>query len=118
MAKQILVADDDVNLLKLYARIFAGKEWSLSMSSSVEEASKLIKANHYDLLVTDLVFPDGLGTELIKRFEEKHAGAKSILVTGTPDSGGRRKRDGIAELILKPFKTEHLLTAVRGALNK
>ena len=117
MLGKILLVDDDKGILKLYARIFTAKGYAIDAAESFTEAARLIEAGDYDLLVTDLMFPDGLGTELIKLFEKKRAGAKSLLVTGAPDAAARLENAGITEYFPKPFKLEHFMTAVTKALN-
>jgi DNA-binding response OmpR family regulator len=118
MPGKILLADDDKNILELYTRIFREKDYSLTKALSFAEASGLIEANHYDLLVTDLMFPDGLGTELITLFEEKRAGAKSLLVTGEPDVQEKLKLAGITGYFPKPFNLQHFTAAVEKALGE
>jgi len=116
MPRRILVADDDTVMLSLYARIFAGTDYSISQAASFAEAAALINSNTYDLLITDLLFPDGVGTELIKLFEEKKTGAKCLLVTGSPaqlDPKLIRYEDQYFE---KPFKLEVFMKAVKKAL--
>ena len=117
MPGRILFVDDDKNIIKLYARIFSGDKYSLATALNFTEAAALIESNHYDLLVTDLFFPDGLGTELVKLFEKKRAGAKSLLVTGSPEAGRILKSAGITEYFEKPFKLDRFMTAVTKALN-
>ncbi|MFA6433198.1 MAG: response regulator [Elusimicrobiales bacterium] len=116
MSSKILVADDEKCILKLYTRIFSGKEYSITTAGSFKEASGLIEANHYDLLVTDLLFPDGLGTELIKLFEKKRAGAKSLLVTGSSDADELLENSGVTEYFYKPFEVRCFMAAVDKAL--
>ena len=107
MSKSILVADDDKAMLKIYTQMFSDTDYTISLASSFAEAAGLINSNNYDLLITDLMLGDGLGTDLIKMFEKKRDGAKSLLVTGS-----------IAELeseqlpfvyFEKPFKFEVLM---------
>lgn len=117
MAKKILAADDQKSILNLYSRIFGEEGYSVVTAESFKEASGLIEAYDYDLLVTDLIFPDGLGTELIRLFENKRAGAKGLLVTGASDAEERIKNCGINGYLSKPFKIEHLLFIVAKALN-
>ena len=117
MPGKILLADDDKHIINLYTRIFKGKDYSLTPAFSFAEAAALIEANHYDLLVTDLMFPDGLGTELIKLFEKKRAGAKSLLVTGEENPQEILRSAGISEHFTKPFDAHRFLAAVTGALN-
>jgi len=117
MPSKILVADDEKCILDLYARIFTGKGYSLAMASSFAEASGLIETNNYDLLVTDLFFPDGLGTELVKLFEKKRAGAKALMVTGAPDADEMMAGVVVAERFPKPFEVRRFMAAVTKALN-
>jgi DNA-binding NtrC family response regulator len=114
---RILIADDEKAMLGLYARIFAGRDYQLTMASSYAEAARLIADGRYDLLVTDLTFPDGRGTELVKLFRQKQGGAKSLLVTGTAPVDGRLAESTEALCFEKPFKVDAFLTAVEQALS-
>ena len=116
MPRKILLADDDSNTLKLYTLLFENTDYALTTTLSYTVAASLISANHYDLLVTDLKFPDGLGTELIKLFEEKRAGARSLLVTGVPDAAGMIERAATTGYLAKPFEPRQFLSAVTDAL--
>lgn len=116
MPVNILVADDDKSMLGLYSRIFSGKEYSIVLTESFTEAADLIKNNNYDLLVTDLMFPDGVGTELVKLFEKKRAGAKSLLVTGAVPVDDTLRKSGAVAYFEKPFKVESFMAAVAEAV--
>ncbi len=116
MPVSILVADDDKAMLNLYARIFSGKDYSVVMAESFAAAADLIRNNDYDLLVTDLMFPDGIGTELVKLFEKKRAGAKSLVVTGSAPLDNSLLRSGAAAYFEKPFKVESFMAAVENAV--
>lgn len=115
MPKSILVADDEKSMLSVYTRLFTVTDYSISTASSFTEAAGLINSTSYDLLITDLTFPDGLGTELIKLFKKRRKGARSLLVTGSdPQYIPRQFRNIRLE---KPFKMEVLLKAVAEALD-
>ena len=114
MPKSILVADDDAAMLDVYARLFAGTDYLISKTSSFTEAARLINSHHYDLLITDLMLGDGLGTDLIKLFEAKQAGA-CLLVSG---SIGILAPEQIPAVYLeKPLKAEVFMAAVSKALS-
>jgi len=100
----------------LYARIFSGSGYAVTMASSFLEARDLIKDHDYDLLVTDLIFPDGVGTELVKLYEKKKAGAKSLVVTGSAPSPDRLNLSAAATYFEKPFKVEVFMAAVAEVL--
>jgi DNA-binding NtrC family response regulator len=116
MPANILVADDDKSMLGLYARIFSGAEYSVSAAGTFAEASEMLRSKDFDLLVTDLEFPDGVGTELIRLFIETKAGARSLLVTGSASEIDSLRSCGAADCIEKPFKVERFMEAVSRAL--
>ena len=116
MPKNILIADDDPSMLRLYARIFAGQKHVITMAESVAEAAGLIDANDYDLLITDLMFPDGLGTELTRRFAEKTSKARSLMVTGSQPGAFQIDTTHIAECLGKPIDLDYFMDAVSKAL--
>ena len=112
MPKQILVADDDPVLLNLYTRILAGTGYAVSLASSFAEARALINSHSYDLLVTDLMFPDGVGTDLITIFERKQGCARCILVTGSGTEINLKQIPALAGYFEKPLNAVAFITAV------
>ncbi|PKM97599.1 MAG: hypothetical protein CVU79_07125 [Elusimicrobia bacterium HGW-Elusimicrobia-3] len=114
MSRKILVADDDAAMLNIYGRIFAGTGHTLSKAASFAEAERLINSNTYDLLITDLLLQDGVGTDLIKLFEEKKAGAKSLLVTGSVHEVAPEALPAV--YFEKPFNLQAFMEAVEAAL--
>ncbi len=116
MPKKILVADDDKAMLGLYSRVFSQTDYNISPALSFVEAARLLRENSYDLLITDFMFPDGVGTDLIRLFSESCKSGKSLMVSGTPCSKERLDCGCEYAYIEKPFKVEELLTAVKKAL--
>lgn len=104
-------------MLKLYKRIFADLDYSITLVASVAEASGLISSEDYDLLITDFDFNDGKGTELIKAFSSRKSGAKSFLVTGSSTAGNKPKHEGLAGYFEKPFNVRQFVVAVEQALS-
>lgn len=114
MPGNILVADDDEAMLDVYTRLFTGTDYLISKTSSFAGAVRLINSGNYDLLITDLMLGDGLGTDLIKLFERKQAGAKSLLVSG---SVALLAPEQVPDVYFeKPFKIEVFMAAVTKAL--
>ncbi|MDD5210564.1 MAG: response regulator [Elusimicrobiales bacterium] len=114
MPRSILVADDDAAMRDVYTRIFAATDHLISQASSFAEAARLINSKKYDLLITDLMLGDGLGTDLIKIFERNRAGAKSLLVSGSVEILAPEHRPDV--YFEKPFKVEVFMAAVVKAL--
>lgn len=115
MPRCILVADDDKNMLRFYERVFAKTDYLIRPASSFTEAAALIKSNNYDLLITDLMLEDGLGTDLINIFKKKREGAKSLLVTGSVEKLDPQQ---LPEMFFtKPFELDAFMAAVDEALS-
>lgn len=113
---KILVADDEKAMLGLYSRIFTCKNYDLTLASSFAEASSLIDSGEYDMLITDLTFPDGLGTELVKLFRQKQRNSRTLLVTGTAPLDSQLVKGAGSVCFEKPFKVDAFLSAVEQAL--
>lgn len=116
MSAKILVADDDKSMLGLYARIFSGTDYAVSAAETFAEAREMLRSRDFDLLITDLEFPDGVGTDLIRFFNEAKMGARSLLVTGSTTEINSLRSCGAADCIEKPFKVERFMEAVSRAL--
>lgn len=119
MKPQILIADDSDAMRTLYNRILSDGKYCLTFAESIREASALLTSGTYDFLITDLIFPDGLGTELIKLFRDGGSGDKCLLVSGalTPESASDKAKElAILECLPKPFKLDYLLDLVSAAL--
>lgn len=114
MPKRILVVDDDKAMLELYKRMLLKTDYLIFRASGFDKAAELIKKNKYDLLITDLMFPSGLGLRLVKLFEKKQAGAGSLIVTGAVSGLSPEKRPAV--YLEKPFSYKVFMGAVASAL--
>lgn len=116
MSKKILVADDDRAMINLYSRVFSQTDYAVSSALSYAEASRLLREDSFDLLITDFMFPDGVGTDLIRLFTELGKAGKCLMVTGTPCAKERLDCGCVYAYLEKPFKVEELMAAVQRAL--
>lgn len=115
MPRNILIADDNTDMLRMYSRILSEKDYSLTLAESVKDAARLIESNDYDLLITDLMFPDGQGTELTKLFSKK-SGGTSLLISGSLPPGCREELPGVFECMAKPLHIDKFLESVEKAI--
>ena len=81
--------------------------------ATVSEATDLLRAEVPDLLSTDVVLTDGSGTALAQ--QAKAAGAKTLMMTGSPDR--IVEFDGAGQPYLsKPFPPDVFLQRVQEML--
>ncbi|OGS11705.1 MAG: hypothetical protein A2234_08315 [Elusimicrobia bacterium RIFOXYA2_FULL_58_8] len=116
MPPEILIADDDSTMRRLYSRVLSGQDYTVTFADSAATAKTLIETRHFDLLVTDLMLGDGLGTDLARLFSEKFSGARSLLVTGSAQNPGAMDLAAVSECLGKPLDTDRFMLSVAKAL--
>ena len=117
MPPKILVVDDDPVMLKLYSRVFSGQDYAVTFANSIAVAAPLIKTQHYDLLVTDLMLGDGLGTELTLLFSQIKPGAKSLIVSGSLTETESLDFSAVSGCISKPLDVNRFMKTIARVLD-
>ncbi len=112
MQPKILVVDDDPAMLRIYSRVFSGQAYVVTFANSVAAASALIKANQYELLITDLLLGDGLGTELTLLFSQKNPGGKSLIVSGSLGEADPCAISAVSGCLSKPLNPDVLMETI------
>jgi DNA-binding NtrC family response regulator len=112
----LLVEDEDV-LRRSLERFLSRNDRQVCSVSGHAQASALIASGTFDLLVTDLVLPDGSGTDLVE--DARARGMEVIVITayGSPQVRARLAARSVA-CLAKPFDLALLLCAVDSALGR
>ena len=113
---RILIVDDDLVMLDIYSRVLSGQAYVVTFASSVTTASALIRANRYELLVTDLLLGDGRGTELTVLFSQKNPGAKSLIVSGSLGEADPHDLSKVSGCLSKPLNPDTLIETIARVL--
>ena len=71
MEKRILIIDDDHSLRIVIKRALSNSKTFVSSVSSISEAWILIEKEQFDLVICDVVLPDGDGLEFVKKVKKK-----------------------------------------------
>jgi len=112
---RILVVDDDRNLLDLLVDTLGGIGYHADGVSDGVEALERLKAEKYDLMISDIKMPglDGLG--LLKRVRRYYPRMPVLLITGYPSAEviGRASADGF---LAKPFRISHIEQLIKNSL--
>ena len=116
---RLLLVDDDEAVLAGLSVILEANEFEVTTAGNVVEALRLITAEHFDVLLTDLHMP-GPGDGLILVGAIRHANPKSVTVvlSANPDMGKAttgllREAD---EVFVKPAKAGPIVDAIRQRL--
>ena len=66
---QILVVDDEPDLRTLYELTLVRDGFSISTAACLVEAFAYLNERRFDVVITDMRLPDGLGVELIRHLK-------------------------------------------------
>ena len=90
-AARILVVDDEPDLLTLYELALIREGHQVQAASTLAEARSALAEATFDVLITDMRLPDGLGMELLRELAAARRPERSIMVTayGSPESRAR-----------------------------
>ena len=125
---RILVVDDEESVLSLVRDIMAHDGYEVFTASSVTQAMRIARRASPDIIITDLVMPQGSGYDLIAALY-KHpktyatpilaltADGELVLSRFGDDRGLFSLSSNIAAYIAKPFSAMELRTTVLAVLH-
>ncbi|MBN8735856.1 MAG: response regulator [Xanthomonadales bacterium] len=115
----LLVVDDDIGILDLLRRYFAGQGFEVSTASNGAEMRSVLGRTGIDLVLLDLGLPGEDGFELTRQLRKSWNGAL-IIITGRGDSVDRvvGLELGADDYVTKPFELRELLARIRSVLRR
>jgi CheY-like chemotaxis protein len=118
---RILFADDELNIRRTISDVLRKYHASVTIVSSLAEATAQIEQGDFALIVSDIKMKDGSGYELFAAAKKKNAAVPVILMTGFGYDPShcivRASQEGLAAVLFKPFKIDQLHFEVRKALS-
>ncbi|MDP1828909.1 MAG: ATP-binding protein [Archangium sp.] len=116
--QRLLVVEDDPLVRRTLVRILAARGYSIVEASSLAQARELrAKSPPFDLLVTDVVLPDGHSTD--EAVALHRAGQRVLFVTGHPlDANWLPVEASRLPVLQKPFGPGELIAVVEAALRQ
>jgi len=116
----ILVVEDDISVGKLIFQ--CAKQWGHHVESTGtgEEAVKKVSQDPFDLILLDVMLPDGFGYEKIPAFKTYHPDVNIIVMTGysTPEMERTVREFGITYYMAKPININELKNILDHLSNK
>jgi len=114
----LLLIDDDPSTLGSLSRAFRLAGHEATVCDSAIRAAELIRNEHFDLILSDVVMPGKTGLELLE--ELKQAGVKTpiVLISGQAniEMAVKATRLGALDFLEKPLTTDKLLLTIENAL--
>jgi len=113
----VLIVDDVVENIQIAMNMLREENYNLTFALSGEEALALIKDNHFDIILLDIMMPhmDGYAVcETVKKIEA-YKDVPIVFLTAKTDIDAITKgfNLGAVDYLIKPFHAEELLSRVR-----
>jgi len=121
MSARVLVVDDESGLRQMLEVLFTRAGYDVDTMPSVAPAlDKIDDEPPYDLIITDLLMPDGSGMQVLERAREKDESTQVVMITAfaTTEQAVEAMRKGAYDYVQKPFRNDALKATVEKALEK
>jgi two-component system, NtrC family, response regulator PilR len=115
---QILVVDDEPDLRTLYELTLLREGFRVSAAGSVQEARQLLEEQQFDVLITDMRLPDGLGLELIAQVKSGQRTERCVVITayGSAENAVECLKAGAFDYLTKPVDLKQFRAVIASAV--
>jgi len=121
MSARLLVVDDEPSMLDMLSLLWRGEGYEVSTAHSVAEARERLAEHAHDLVLCDILMPDGNGLELLGEIKAADPRVAVIMMTAytSTKSALEAMKLGAYDYISKPFADlEELKLLVSKALEQ
>lgn len=124
--KKILLVDDNPVAQKVTARVFANDGYQVLLAWDEVECLKITKAEKPDMILMDVIFPDGDGREFVKKLKQD-PDTKNIPIVFATNTLDVKDDEGNLLITIgkesyrafaKPLHYPKLLSTVRKEINR
>jgi two-component system, NtrC family, nitrogen regulation response regulator GlnG len=117
---RILVVDDDEAIRTVVSESLRRDGHLVTAAASVAEQRALFESFAPDLLITDVILPDGNGLDLVPEWLAQYPDMPIIIFSAqnTLSTAVRATEQGAFEYLPKPFDLDELCRAVRDGLRR
>jgi two-component system chemotaxis response regulator CheY len=117
MGKKVLVVDDSATVRQQVRMVLEQAGFEVSEAVDGQDAVSKVNSTDYSGVVCDVNMPRMNGVEFVEtvKKEAKHATLPILMLTteGAPDLIRRAKAAGVKGWIVKPFKADQVVAAMK-----
>src|SRR5580692_1797191 len=114
----LLLIDDDPNTLASLSRAFRLAGYEATVCDNATHALELIRAQHFDLIFSDVVMPGKDGISLLEDLRAARVTTPVVMISGQAnvETAVRATRLGAVDFLEKPLSTDKLLVTIENVL--
>ena len=115
----ILVVDDEPDLRTLYELTLLREGYRVETAGTLAQARAQLDICRFDVLITDMRLPDGMGMELLRGLRDQRRKERSIVMTayGSAENAVEALRYGAFDYLTKPVDLKQFRSIVASAVH-
>ena len=116
---QILVVDDEPDLRTLYELTLLREGYRVETAESVAQALQQLNERHFQVIITDMRLPDGLGMELLRHVKAQKRGERCVVITayGSAENAVESLKAGAFDYLTKPVDLKQFRAVIASAVH-
>ncbi len=117
---RILVVDDEPDLRKLYELSLLREGYAVDTAESLAQAHAYLMEGEFDVVITDMRLPDGLGMELIRKIKALHRREYCVVITayGSAENAVESLKAGAFDYLTKPVDLKQFRMVIGSAVQE
>ena len=115
---RILVVDDEPDLRTLYELTLLREGYRVETAESLAQGLQLLNEHRFDVLITDMRLPDGLGMELIRQVRSQQRRERCVVITayGSAENAVESLKAGAFDYLTKPVDLKQFRAVIASAV--
>ncbi|MBJ6723246.1 sigma-54-dependent transcriptional regulator [Geomesophilobacter sediminis] len=117
---KILLIEDDQGSREALLMLLRATGYTMTGCGSGEEGLRLLKAEGFNIVITDLFLPDRNGIDILTQVKQSAPGTEVIMITGhaSAETAVKAMKEGAFDYITKPLNIDELRIIVDKAVEK
>lgn len=114
----ILVVDDEPDLRTLYELTLLREGYQVDTAGDLQQARKLLAEKGFDVVITDMRLPDGVGLSLITELKAGQRGERCVVITayGSAENAVEALKGGAFDYLTKPVDLKQFRRVIASAV--
>ena len=114
----ILVVDDEPDLRTLYELALVREGYNVLSVGDLAQAWQQLAARRFDVVITDMRLPDGMGISLLQRLRDNQRRERCVVITayGSADNAVESLKAGAFDYLTKPVDIQQFRAVIASAV--